>query len=147
MPPGNARKVLSQSWLARPHRAMATQLLAPQMTAQRLIATMSKRWWSRVRSTRGSCRAAKWCRMESGMGVSTRTSVPGWGDAGHRCGRQPRSQATFRSLPSLMRLPWLGAPLLLLLVRLLQGLSVGGEYVGSMSYLAESAQPGRRGFD
>jgi MHS family proline/betaine transporter-like MFS transporter len=39
------------------------------------------------------------------------------------------------------------APLLLLLVRLLQGLSVGGEYVGSMSYLAESAQPGRRGFD
>ncbi|MBY0524795.1 MAG: MFS transporter [Gemmataceae bacterium] len=39
------------------------------------------------------------------------------------------------------------APALLLLVRLLQGLSVGGEYVGSMSYLAESAQPGRRGFD
>jgi MHS family proline/betaine transporter-like MFS transporter len=38
------------------------------------------------------------------------------------------------------------AALLLLLVRLLQGLSVGGEYVGSMSYLAESAQPGRRGF-
>ena len=38
------------------------------------------------------------------------------------------------------------APVLLLLVRLLQGLSVGGEYVGSMSYLAESAQPGRRGF-
>jgi MHS family proline/betaine transporter-like MFS transporter len=41
----------------------------------------------------------------------------------------------------------LTAALLLLLVRLLQGLSVGGEYVGSMSYLAESAQPGRRGFD
>jgi MHS family proline/betaine transporter-like MFS transporter len=41
----------------------------------------------------------------------------------------------------------LAAPLLLLLVRLLQGLSVGGEYVGSMSYLAESAEPGRRGFD
>jgi MHS family proline/betaine transporter-like MFS transporter len=41
----------------------------------------------------------------------------------------------------------LAAPLLLLAVRLLQGLSVGGEYVGSMSYLAESAQPGRRGFD
>ncbi len=39
------------------------------------------------------------------------------------------------------------APLLLLLVRLLQGLSVGGEYVGSMSYLAESAPPGRRGFE
>src|SRR5262249_21938423 len=40
----------------------------------------------------------------------------------------------------------LTAALLLLLVRLLQGLSVGGEYVGSMSYLAESARPGRRGF-
>ena len=41
----------------------------------------------------------------------------------------------------------LAAALLLLLARLLQGLSVGGEYVGSMSYLAESAPPGRRGFD
>jgi MHS family proline/betaine transporter-like MFS transporter len=40
----------------------------------------------------------------------------------------------------------LAAALLLLAVRLLQGLSVGGEYVGSMSYLAESAPPGRRGF-
>jgi MHS family proline/betaine transporter-like MFS transporter len=40
----------------------------------------------------------------------------------------------------------LTAALLLLLVRLLQGLSVGGEYVGSMSYLAESAEPGRRGY-
>ncbi len=41
----------------------------------------------------------------------------------------------------------LAAALLLLVVRLLQGLSVGGEYVGSMAYLAESAPPGRRGFD
>jgi MHS family proline/betaine transporter-like MFS transporter len=40
----------------------------------------------------------------------------------------------------------LAAALMLLLARLLQGLSVGGEYVGSMSYLAESAPPGRRGF-
>src|SRR5262249_11977274 len=40
----------------------------------------------------------------------------------------------------------LTAAVLLLLVRLLQGLSVGREYVGSMSYLAESAEPGRRGF-
>ncbi len=40
----------------------------------------------------------------------------------------------------------MAAALLLLLVRLLQGLSVGGEYVGSMSFLAESASPGRRGF-
>jgi MHS family proline/betaine transporter-like MFS transporter len=40
----------------------------------------------------------------------------------------------------------LAAPLLLTLVRLLQGLSVGGEYIGSMSFLAEHAPPGRRAF-
>jgi MHS family proline/betaine transporter-like MFS transporter len=38
------------------------------------------------------------------------------------------------------------APLLLTLVRLFQGLSVGGEYIGSMSFLAEHAPIGRRGF-
>lgn len=40
----------------------------------------------------------------------------------------------------------LTAPLLLTLMRLLQGLSVGGEYVGSMSFLAEHAPPARRAF-
>jgi MHS family proline/betaine transporter-like MFS transporter len=40
----------------------------------------------------------------------------------------------------------LAAPLLLTLVRLLQGLSVGGEYIGSMSFLVEHAPPGRRAF-
>jgi MHS family proline/betaine transporter-like MFS transporter len=40
----------------------------------------------------------------------------------------------------------LAAPLLLTLMRLLQGLSVGGEYVGSMSFLVEHAPPGRRAF-
>jgi MFS transporter, MHS family, proline/betaine transporter len=38
------------------------------------------------------------------------------------------------------------APILLTIMRLLQGLSVGGEYVGSMSFLAEHAPPGRRAF-
>ncbi|GEN76044.1 MFS transporter [Chryseobacterium hagamense] len=38
------------------------------------------------------------------------------------------------------------APLLLLLARLLQGLSVGGEYGVSATYLSEMATPERRGF-
>ncbi|MEP6750047.1 MAG: MFS transporter, partial [Bacteroidota bacterium] len=38
------------------------------------------------------------------------------------------------------------APALLLLARLLQGLSVGGEYGTSATYLSEVATPGRRGF-
>ena len=38
------------------------------------------------------------------------------------------------------------APLLLLLARLLQGLSVGGEYGTSATYMSEVALPGRRGF-
>jgi len=38
-----------------------------------------------------------------------------------------------------------GAPLLLLLVRVLQGFSVGGEYTGSVAYLFETAPGKRRG--
>ncbi|HEX4249788.1 MAG TPA: MFS transporter [Pseudonocardia sp.] len=38
------------------------------------------------------------------------------------------------------------APVLLLLARILQGLSTGGEFAASASYLAEIAPPGRRGF-
>lgn len=38
------------------------------------------------------------------------------------------------------------APVLLLLARLFQGLSVGGEYGTSATYMSEVAQPGRRGF-
>lgn len=40
----------------------------------------------------------------------------------------------------------IAAPFLLTLVRLLQGLSVGGEYIGSMSFLAEHAPISRRAF-
>lgn len=38
------------------------------------------------------------------------------------------------------------APLLLVFARLLQGLSVGGEYATSATYLAEVATPGKRGY-
>lgn len=38
------------------------------------------------------------------------------------------------------------APALLLVARILQGLSTGGEFAASASYLAEIATPGRRGF-
>jgi len=40
----------------------------------------------------------------------------------------------------------LAAPVLLVLARLLQGLSVGGEYATSATYLSEVASPGKRGF-
>jgi MHS family proline/betaine transporter-like MFS transporter len=38
------------------------------------------------------------------------------------------------------------APVLLTLIRMLQGLSVGGEYIGSMSFLAEHAPIDKRGY-
>lgn len=38
------------------------------------------------------------------------------------------------------------APLLVLLLRLLQGLALGGEYGGAATYVAEYAPPGKRGF-
>ena len=38
------------------------------------------------------------------------------------------------------------APLLLVIARLLQGLSLGGEYGASATYLSEVATPHRRGF-
>ncbi|MFE9614084.1 MFS transporter [Streptomyces sp. NPDC006012] len=39
-----------------------------------------------------------------------------------------------------------GGALVLLVARLLQGLSVGGEYAASATYLTEATDPGRRGF-
>jgi MFS family permease len=38
------------------------------------------------------------------------------------------------------------APVLLLALRLLQGLALGGEYGGAATYVAENAPPGKRGF-
>ncbi|WP_439380423.1 MFS transporter [Amycolatopsis lexingtonensis] len=40
----------------------------------------------------------------------------------------------------------IAAPILLLVARLIQGLSVGGEYSTSATYLSEVATPGKRGF-
>ena len=40
----------------------------------------------------------------------------------------------------------LAAPLILIFLRLLQGISVGGEFIGSMSFITEIAPPNRRGF-
>jgi MFS family permease len=48
-------------------------------------------------------------------------------------------------LPSYASIGWL-APLLLVALRLLQGLAVGGEYGGAATYVAEHARPGERGF-
>ncbi|KQV18308.1 MULTISPECIES: MFS transporter [unclassified Kitasatospora] len=47
--------------------------------------------------------------------------------------------------PTYEQVGYAGA-VVLLVARLLQGLSVGGEYAASATYLTEASQPGRRGF-
>jgi len=48
-------------------------------------------------------------------------------------------------LPTYANIGWL-APVLLVTLRLLQGLAVGGEYGGAATYVAEHARPGERGY-
>ena len=48
-------------------------------------------------------------------------------------------------LPTYEHIAW-GAPLLLTLIRLLQGLSMGGEFTGSIIFIVEHAEGRRRGF-
>ena len=48
-------------------------------------------------------------------------------------------------LPTFASIGWL-APILLVTLRLCQGLALGGEYGGAATYVAEHARPGERGF-
>jgi len=52
--------------------------------------------------------------------------------------------ATIGFLPTFETIGW-AAPAILVLLRLLQGLAVGGEFGGAVTYIAEHADPRRRG--
>jgi MHS family alpha-ketoglutarate permease-like MFS transporter len=83
--------------------------------------------------------------------------IGGWllGRFADRCGRRAAltGSVTMMALSSLLiavtpgyDMIGVAAPIMLVLARLLQGLSVGGEYATSATYLSEVASAGRRGF-
>src|SRR5499427_5679606 len=49
-------------------------------------------------------------------------------------------------LPTYASIGW-AAPILMVSLRLLQGLALGGEYGGAATYVAEHAPPNKRGYD
>jgi len=78
-----------------------------------------------------------------------------WGPLGDRLGRKSvlaltillMSGATLAVglIPSYAQIGW-GAPVLLILLRMVQGFSTGGEYGGAATFMAEYAPDDRRGF-
>jgi MHS family proline/betaine transporter-like MFS transporter len=77
------------------------------------------------------------------------------GEIGDRIGRKPAlilsvvmmgvATSAIGLLPDYARIG-IAAPMLLVALRIVQGISVGGEYSGSIVFLAEQAPPERRGY-
>jgi MHS family proline/betaine transporter-like MFS transporter len=78
-----------------------------------------------------------------------------WGHVGDKLGRQRALAATILLISAATAVVGLlpgyasigiMAPILLVLLRVVQGFSAGGEIIGAMSYVAEYSPEGRRGF-
>ena len=100
-------------------------------------ATSSPCWPSPPASR--SARSARW--SSAGSATWSAASTPSWSrSASWAC--RPSSSACCPPPTSI----GLAAPAILIGLRLLQGLALGGEYGGAATYVAEHAPHGRRGF-